>query len=229
MESRKFQSKRRYFWSLVIASFLFVIVLAGSYFLSYAELQRVTSLQGSVAYSIFEDKLGYTLFEDNICIQESFEQISKDLNFQGRIIDDLEKKLGKNSKAVLFQKKFYTLVELEHFEFVNKINKECDSGISTILFFYSNEASDLEASENLGRLLTSVYSRNPENFIIYSFDINLDSDLIRKLKLEYGIDKSPFIVVNNAEVIFDPKSIDEIEPYLDVFEERPSLKVIYLN
>jgi len=154
------------------------------------------------------------LFEKDICSEGAFEEVSAALGFQGRIIDDLERKMGKNDKNVLFRKKFYTLIELEHLEFIKSLNKECDSGINTILFFYSNAQNDLSKSEELGKLLSSVYARN-ENMIIYSFDINLDSELIDNLKNLYEIEKASTIIVNEEFLIVNPETPSEIEIYLN--------------
>jgi len=231
MEPRGFVSKKRYLLSFIIATVLFILIVLVSYSFSYVELRRVSALQGETAYNIFEDKLDYTLFGKEVCFEESFEQISSDLNFQGRIIDDLENKLGKDDPGVLFRKKFYTLVELEHMEFIKLLNDRCDLGMSTILFFYSNDNTDLGRSEEVGRLLDSVHSRNSETLIIYSFDVNLDSELIKKLKIKYGVANSPSIVVNEGKAILDPKNIDEIESRLDDFTgfDENGVPIIYLN
>jgi hypothetical protein len=230
MKSRGFVSKKRYLASFIIATVLFILIVILSYSFSYVELRRVSSLQGAIAYDIFDDKLDYTLFEKDVCFQESFEKISQDLNFQGRIIDDLEKKFGKNDGRVLFRKKFYTLVELEHFEFVRLLNERCDLGISTALFFYSNDKADLGRSEDVGRILDTLHSRNPDNLIIYSFDVNLESDLINKLKIKYGIEDFPSVVINEGIPVVNPDNIDDLEPKLDVFAERDGgIPVIYLN
>jgi|SRR3989344_106019 len=216
---KRYVSKKRLLLSFVIATIVFIIVLIISYSLSYLEFQRVATLQGHVAYGIFEDKLDYNLFGKESCSQESFQKVSDDLHFQGRIIDDLEKKLGKNDKNVLLRKQFYTLIELEHFEFVNFLNENCNSDIGTILFFYSNENNEVGNSEDVGKLLSFVHSKvteNGNNLIIYSFDINLDSALMSKLKEKYGIENSPTLVVDGEYKIFDPKNPEDIEKYLDL-------------
>ena len=137
------------------------------------------------------------------------------MHFQGRIIDDLERKLGKNNKGVLFRKKFYTLIELEHFEFVKYLSDNCKYPLNTILFFYSNEGLKLDRSEEVGRLLGEVHLENSEDLIIYSFDINLDSILITELKEKYDVDASPTILINEKYKIVDPTNINEIESYLN--------------
>ena len=234
MEKREFKSKRRYLASFLIATFLFIAIILISYSFSYVELRRISNLQGDVAYGIFEDKLDYTLFERGICNEESFDKVSRDLNFQGRIIDDLEKKFGKDDEAVLFRKKFYSLVELEHFEFIKLLNERCNLDMSTILFFYSNEDEDLGRSEEVGRLLDTVYTRNSNSVLIYSFDVNLESELIDKLKTKYNVKDSPSVVVNEGSVIVNPLNLDDIEPHLSVKSEGTNVSeviapTIYLN
>lgn len=213
MESRAFQSKKRYLISFIIGTVIFFLVFGLSYSFSYLEFQRVSNLQGTLAYDIFTHKLDYSLFDKGVCSEESFDKVSRDLNFQGRIIDDLEKSLGKNNKNVLFRKKFYTLIELEHFEFVNLLNRICELDIQTILFFYSNENKDLQYSEDVGRLLTTVFRRN-ENLMIYSFDINLDSELIMELKNKYDVSEAQTLIINGEIMIVKPKNVNDIEAYL---------------
>ena len=214
MEKREFKSKRRYLFAFLIGTAVFFLVFVLSYYISYLEFQRVSNLQGDISYKIFEDKLDYSFFNLGKCSNESFEKISADLGFQGRIIDDLEKKLGKGNEKVLEKKKFYTLIELEHFEFVNMLNKDCSTNINTILFFYSNDKDDIIKSEDTGKLLDVLYGRNSGNLVIYSFDVNLDADLIKNLMEKYGVETSPTLIVNGKTKLFNPKNINEVEKYL---------------
>ena len=110
MEDRPVQSRRRYLMSFIITLVVFVLIFVISYSISYFEFQRVSNLQDESAYQIFEDKLTQSVFGSNICSYESFSKISQDLNFQGRMIDEMETKFGKNDPSVLFRKKFYTLI-----------------------------------------------------------------------------------------------------------------------
>lgn len=215
LENRPIQSKKRYLLAFLIGTIIFIFVFLLSYYLSYLEFQRISIFQTETAYSIFEDKLVYGFFDKGFCSNQAIQEISDDLRFQGKIIDDLERKLGKNNKDVLLRKKFYTLIELEHFEFVNLIKDNCNYDINTILFFYSNEDRYLSESEELGRLLGAVYSKNTKNLIIYSFDINLDSNLIETLNKKYEITEPLSLIINGEDKIVDPKSLSDIEKYLN--------------
>jgi len=214
MKKREFQDKKRYLWAFIIGTVLFLLVFLLTYFISYIEFQRVSNTQTNLAYNIFSHKLSYTFFEDKVCDESAYEQLTNDFNFQRAIISDLERKMGKDSKIVIERKKFYTLIELEHFEFIQKLNSECKREFDTILFFYSNEENDLQKSEDAGRLLDTLFLRNTENLIIYSFDINLDTSLIDDLKKRYNITSSPAIVINGNNTLVNPANISEIEKFL---------------
>lgn len=213
-KQREFQSRKRYLLAFLIGTAIFVLVFALTYLLSYVEFQRVSNTQTNLAYDIFSHKLSYTFFGNKICEESSYEQLTNDFNFQRAIIADLEEKLGKENAIVIERKKFYTLIELEHFEFIQALNLECKRGFDTILFFYSNEEEETKVNEDTGRLLDTVFNRNPENLIIYSFDVNLETPLINELKEKYDIKSAPTIIINGNKTIENPKNISEIELYL---------------
>lgn len=214
MEPRKIQSKRRYVLAFFIATAIFVAGFAFTNVVAYLQFQRITSIQDPTSYEIFKDKLEYTLFGKDICSEDTFEKISQDLAFQGQVIGDLETKLGIDNPNVLFRKKFYTLIQLEHFEFVKLINQECGREINTILFFYSNTKDELEDSEKVGNILGSVYQRNKENLVLYSIDSNLDSDIVKSLREKYKLDDGITIIVNENQRFNNIKHISEIEDVL---------------
>ena len=211
---RKFQSPRRYLLAFLIGTGIFVLGFLIVNWLSLLEYKRISQLQEEISYEIFEDKISYSLFGKDICSDSSYKKISEDLAFQGRIIDDLERKFGKSDDRVLQRKKFYSLILLEHFEFVNIRNEECNGKVNTILFFYSNSLDNIGRSEEVGRILGSVYERN-DNVVIYSFDVDLESDLIEELKKRYFVEEPLEILINENIKINNLKNIGEIERHLN--------------
>jgi len=212
---REIISKRRYFYAFVIGTVIFLIGFGITYSVAYFEYQRISNLQDPLSYEIFKNKLEYSLFEKDICSEDVETQISQDLAFQGSIISKLEEKLGKQDESVLFRKKFYSLVLLEHLEYIREYNEKCKGKYNTILFFYSNEKGEIEKSEELGKILSVLAERNEDNLFIYSFDYNLDSELIGLLKQKYNVFSAPYIVLNEETVFTSINNIDEIEDLLD--------------
>ncbi|MEM3113278.1 MAG: hypothetical protein QXI33_02530 [Candidatus Pacearchaeota archaeon] len=211
--TRSFQSGTRYFLAFIIGTLAFILVFVIAYSISYIEYQRISNLQSNLAYSIFEDKISYSFFGIDICSDDSYKRVSEDLGFQGRIIDDLEKKFGKNDAQVLLRKKFYTLVLLEHFEFVNERNRECDTNIHTILFFYSNKEEYGRKSENIGRILGYI-SEQYGDLVIYSFDTDLDSPLVSMLKDKYNIERPVELIIDGSFKVSEVNHVNDIEKYL---------------
>ncbi len=211
---RAFLSKKRYVIAVIIATIVFLLVFALSYSLSYLEFQRISNLQTGVGYDIFQDKLNYSFFGSSLCNTPSFEKVSQDLGFQGSIIDDLERKLGKQNQNVLLRKKFYSLIEIEHFEFVKAFNEKCSPKVDTILFFYSNNKSKASQSDEAGKILGVISSKHKE-LVIYSFDFDLNSNLVNEMEAKYNITGSevPVIVVNEKKKLNMPSNIQEIEKY----------------
>ena len=214
MESRKIQSKKRYFYAFIISTIVFILIFVLAQGLSYLEFFKIASFQETSSYDIFTNKLIYSFFDEETCSNFSFRKVSEDLNFQGKIIDDLENKLGKDNEQILLKKKFYTLIQIEHFEFLNYAKKNCNLTKNTILFFYSNKKSLIDDSGELGRLLSFLHKRK-DNLIIYSFDFDLDSVLIDKLKEKYKVEKPLTIVINEEIILYNPKQISILEGSLN--------------
>ena len=215
MENRKYSNKKRYLQAAIIAAILFFLIVQASYFISYLEFERVASLQDPISYKIFEDKLEYSLFDKDICATDTYKKISADLRYQGQLIGQLEARFGINDDQVLFRKKFFTLVQLEHFEFIKLINEECNKSINSILFFYSNKDADLENSEKLGNILSSIYQRNKDNLVLYSLDLNLDNDIMINLREKYSVGEKPIIIINENQRFTKINHISEIEQHLE--------------
>jgi hypothetical protein len=214
MKPRKIKSKTRYLLAFTIGTFLFALGFLITHSIAYFEFQRISNLQDPISYQIFQDRLQYTLFGKDICDNEAYLKLSRELNFQGQIIGDLETKMGKWNKDVLFRKKFYTLIQIEHFAFIKQINEECGKNINTLLFFYSNEEDEIENAEKMGNILGPVYERNKERVVLYSLDLNLDSELIRSLKEKYDIKESSVILLNEEIKFEQVSNINDIETYL---------------
>lgn len=213
MEPRKIQSKKRYLLSFMIGTIIFLGVFLLTNFLSNIELKRMDSITGTIAQDIFKDKLIYSFFNESECSEESFGKISRDLAISGNLINHLEEKLGKTDRNVLRQKETYTLILLEHLEFLKDYNIKCNAKNNNILFFYSNEDSKIQQSERVGRVLDVLGNKYPK-LSIYSFDINLDVDLIKKLLEKYNISQAPSVLIDEKILLTEITSSEDIEKYL---------------
>lgn len=154
--------------------------------------------------------------------------IADDLEETGVFVSMLEKEFGKNDPKVNEQKKFYTLLEIEHFLSVKEYNQNCKGNFSTILFFYSNQEEYGEKAEEIGFILSTFKNKNP-NLMIYSFDYDLDYRLIELLKEKYEIRFRNVIIINENEKIHNLNSIDELKDIPTSDLQEKNISIIRLN
>ena len=144
-----------------------------------------------------------------------FQSISQELDRTGTIVGILEERFGKNDPRVLEQKKVYTMLEIQHFLLIKDYNEECIKEIPTILFFYSNEENYIESAEKMGYIISSIKTQNKE-IMVYSFDFNLNSNLITLLKKKYNIENPNTAVINEENNIENINNINEVKPYIKI-------------
>lgn len=208
-KSRGFRGKNRYVAAFLIGTALFVLVFVASYYISYGELYKASAFQDDSAYSFLEHRLDYTFFNKTVCNEDKFEDMGEDLAFSGQRIGALEEELGETHKAVLERKKIYSLLQLEHFEFLGVYSDRCNKDSDSILFFYTNEEKDsfIETqteSDLAGRVLSKI-NQERDNLYVYSFDVNLNTSLMKGLRKKYDVhrDDAPVAVVNEERKILN--------------------------
>jgi hypothetical protein len=210
MIKREFSSGKRYFAAFVIGTAVFLLGFFLTSLVARIELRNVGLVQNQLSYGLFEQKLIHSFFEGDICGEDSFSDINKYRAIQGAAIGSLEKKFGKDNELVLERKKFYTLIQIAHFEFLMERKKSCNESTKILIFFYSNKPKDAKESADVGNLLDVVGNRG-HKLQVYSFDYFLDSELIELLKKKYEIREYPIIFNPEGAKVISPTKIGEIE------------------
>ncbi len=198
--------------SFVIATVLFLSGFFVSNLISQEKYDDISFSQEELRYQLFSLELQREILSSS-CDNFDYSRFSQELGEMGGYLTILEERLGKKDKRVLEQKKVYSMLEVQHFLFIKDYNENCDDDFTTILFFYSNEALYLDKATRLGFILEALKSQE-DNVMIYSFDYDLDSDLINALKLKYEIENQNTLILNEEIKIEDLKNINEIKQYL---------------
>jgi hypothetical protein len=213
MKKREFYSKSRYLWAFLIGTMIFILGFYITFLVSQSELSEIGKTQTKLSYGLFEQKLVGSFFSQNICDEEVYKNINEYRSVQIGAIDSLEKRYGVENSLVLEKKKFYTLIQIAHLEFLERRQRECKDETDILFYFYSNKPDDFEESYRVGRLL-DVFGSEKENLQIYSFDFHLNSELIHLMKEKYNITEYPLIINPYGKRIKSPQNILEIEGLL---------------
>lgn len=213
MKDRKIFSKSRYVWSFLIGTAIFIFVFFITFMVSQSELRNIGISQNKISYGLFEQKIINSFFSENMCDENDYQNINKYRSIQIGEIEDLEKKYGKVNTIVMERKKFYTLIQVAHLDFLENRRKNCNDSTRALLFFYSNQEEDQDESNNVGRML-DIVGINERDIQIYSFDYFLDSEIIELLKRKYNVTDYPTIINPYGKRVVHPKNVNDIEAIL---------------
>jgi hypothetical protein len=193
-----------------IATLIFISGFLASYMITYYKYKSVSLDQENIRYNLLSLQLEKELVSSS-CELFDLSGISEELSNMGSIIGLLEERLGKRDSRVLDQKKYYSLLEAQHFLIVKDYNEHCNNSVPVILFFYSNQRDFLDEAERKGYILSSLKAQNPE-VMIYSFDYDLNTKIISLLMKKYKISEPNVVVIVNKDLKSeDFANLDELE------------------
>ena len=184
----------KYFSVFLITFLVFVIGILLSQTISSKSSKEILKTQKQVKNYLLSLNLQSDIVSEYICQVNVFDLTKEKLNL-GQQIEILEKNLGKENEIVKDLKQDYSLLSIRQWLLVKQVREKCNRNINIILFFYSNTNNSSE-SESQGYVLDYLYEKEPEDIVIYAFDMDEDNPALDTIKSIYGIEISPSIVVN---------------------------------
>ncbi len=199
--------------SFILATLLFFAGFWVSQLVSYGISEGIEGKQEELQYQFFNLMLQREILADT-CDFSEYESFFRQLDEMGKHIATLERRLGKKDDIVLKQKKVYSMLLAQHFLLIKDRNKVCEEIFPTVLFFYSNNPNYIDQAYSMGRILSFLKGQD-KNIMIYSFDYDLDSEIVDSLKFKYNIAEPNTIIINGEEKLEGIEHINEIkEEYL---------------
>jgi len=207
---------------IVAALVTFVLIASGFLFNWYFTEMRqsqidqdLISLQSSISESQLE-MLYITEFTNATCeiIDESRSSTSKSLYEVNKRLIATEQNAINPSENFYRLKKDQTILYVKLWMLTYKMKEECNTNVSTILYFFDTHSSD---SQTQGHVLDSVTKEyGTERVLIVPLDYELDSGIIRILARQFNVTKSPTLVLNENETLSKVVSRPEIEEKLNL-------------
>src|SRR3989338_2105261 len=199
--------------AFLIASFLFFIGLFLGYLAKGIIEKSTIDIEESTRNEIANLETINLIDLGSDCSFFTLELVSEKLDYLGELITTLEVKKGKYDNDVLELKKLYTNLEVRHMFLVSERNNKCSSNNTIIMFFYSNSIECKESVERNSFVIT--YLRNKHDSLrVYSYDIDLNSDIISILKKKYSVSGCQTIVVNGNKSIGNIENSQDFEKSL---------------
>lgn len=199
--------------TFLIASFLFSIGMFIGYLAKELIAQATISIEEETRSEIFNLETISLIDSNEACNVLTFDLVSEKLDYLGELITTLEVRKGKYDSEVLELKKLYTSLEVRHMYLVKENNKNCQRNNTVIMFYYSNDKECQGIVEKGSFVLT--YLRNKYDFVkVYSFDVDLKSDIVSILKRKYDVSGCQTIIVNEEQKFKNIENSEEFEKAL---------------
>ncbi len=188
--------KTKYLLALTLTIIVFSSgVLLGTK-LNSKKFERLGEIENSIKLQTLGAELQYQIIITNPCQFINSTPLTEELYELAEKLSYLESDFGEDDPRVLSLKEQYSLLELKHWLFIERTNKECGRNLLPVLYFYSNKG-DCPKCEEQGYILTYIRKKY-SNVRVYSFDINIDNPALNTVKKIYDIEYAPSIIVKST-------------------------------
>ncbi|MCX8193851.1 MAG: hypothetical protein N3G19_00590 [Candidatus Pacearchaeota archaeon] len=204
----KIKQKSNNLWlliaALILATIIFLFGLLLGNYIAMAQLEEFKQTEERFLVDLIALEIRDSVLEQDICnlnIADLFEEKAA----LGKMLTELEKRLGKENEEVMAKKEIYELIEIKTLQQLEKIKQECGQEFNIVLFFYTNKKADPKGSvdgcEDQGKILDQVvYEHNEQNkgkpVYVFSFDVNSKNQATKALLLKYNITSVPTLIIN---------------------------------
>lgn len=194
MNKRQKINPTKYITVFAITTLVFIVgILIGNYFAAQ-KMDQIDYIGQDLKTDTTAMEIQYELIAENPCQDLNATPLADQLYEMASKLDYMENRLGEDDRDVLSLKEYYSLLELRHWLFIQKTNKECNKTSANILFFYTND-DDCSDCKEQGFILTWV-RRNYHDVYVYSFDSTIENAALDTLKRMYDVKGTPAVVVN---------------------------------
>ncbi len=197
--------------ALVITAVVFGLGLSVGSSITTSKVNDILDLEQEARLQLESLELEEKLLEGTPCTSPSL--LSSKLNDLGVKLIFLEGQYDKGDKRITDLKKPYTILQVRHYLQLKEMTEMCGKGYTMVLFFYSNQPEFIGVSEEQGFVLDYLQKKySTDKIKVYSFDTDLELDLINTLKEVYGITTIPSMVINDKVYVgfHDKEELEQI-------------------
>jgi len=206
--------------------FFTLLIFGSGFFLSdYVTKKRIAQLndlQQNLRTDILSVETQFSILSQAPCANLNESTLTNELYNISQKLTSVGTSIGEDDTKFLELKKYYSILEIKHWLFLQKTAQECKLPMTFIIYFYADKKT-CPLCEDQGYILT--YFREKYPFLrVYSFDYNLELAALKTLKSVFRLKgETPIMVINN-DVYYGYKNKDELETILEQYVKLESLE-----
>jgi len=195
LNKHKEMDKMKYFTVFLLTIIIFSSGLLLGTYVTNKKVAVFTDIQETLKLDTLGTEIQYQILIGNPCQFVNSTPLTEELYKLSEKLDYLENIRGEDDETVKLLKKQYSLLEVRHWLYVQKTNKECNTNNVPLIYFYSNEG-DCPKCKEQGFILTYLRKKHPD-IRVYSFDINIENPAVDTIKKIYEVKTAPTIIVDS--------------------------------
>jgi hypothetical protein len=189
--------ERKISWDLYLTAFVISLVIFGVGIWVGLQIEQEVNSQLIQNIQSTNNKM---LLLSNLLLLENDSAFCKYIEKEMSVFDDETYQIGKQigfmeEKRGIDEdlKKIYMELEFRDYLLSKKINEKCNSKQNIILYFVSS--SNCSICKEQGEKISAA--KEGTNTRVYTFDIDIESELISSLLQKYNISRTPSIIIND--------------------------------
>lgn len=144
--------------------------------------------------------------------------IEANLKFADRVYEDglrIEQyeRINKLTPSLITEKTRYVLLKLQFWLNSIELKKNCNADYTNLVYFYSHYNGTMQ-EEVQGAVLLDLKKDCGKNLMLIPLPIDLDIITIDIIKKQYGIEKTPTILINESIKLEGMQTKNELEKYI---------------
>ncbi len=215
-----FENKKHVFWQALFVTVL--LFLMGFVLGVYVEQLRSDTLSISFyqsEVSLYDSLALGKITSDSTASCDDLKKIS--INFADKIYNEakeLERYDDKNklTDSIKTIHKKYDLLRTLLWMNVIDIEKKCGA-INNVVYLYQYNTDDIGIKSQQvvwGRLLSDLKAKESDKLILIPIAVDQNIESVNYLTNKYGIKNYPAVLINEKNILYQPKTVEEIENYL---------------
>jgi len=196
-DNRKKMNVTKILLVLAVTTLIFITGIFFGNLIANKKLSIINNMQQDLRTDISSVELQYLLLAENPCSALNYTPLTDELYKIATRLDYMENSLGEDDENVMRLKNYYSTLQIKHWLLVKKMKEQCDSNITTVLYFYDTKKNCAKC-EQQGFILTYLRKKFPDVYV-YAFYINLDNPAVKTIKTMYSITTTPSVVIDGKK------------------------------
>lgn len=180
MSNRRPINPQKYILAFIFSALIFALGFLLSAHINNRRLAEINVMRQMFQVQVLALETQLSHFKEMLCPDIGADILTHELHLIGERLQFMAENLGKNHPEVLTLQKYYSLLQIRHYQLSVQINQRCNLGLAHVLYFFSDPRNCPDC-EQQGRIL-SFLRQEHSRLRVYSFNYHLDLPALAVIK-----------------------------------------------